>query len=77
MLEERNFDLLTGVNRGRFILIHDDGRKGTFPFQLRIYGLAEINALLLGVGFREVRAFSAFGAEPMSLGKRPLIVATR
>lgn len=76
-LEERNYDPLTGMNRGAFTFVHDDGRRVTMPFAMRLYGLAELRAVLLDVGFSDVQAFAGFGTEPMAIGKRPLVVATR
>lgn len=76
-IEERNYDPLTGENRGAFTFVHDDGRRATMPFAIRVYGLAELRALLLDVGFSDVQASASYGTEPMSIGKRPLVIATR
>jgi len=77
VIEEREFDLATSVNRclWRFL---ENGKLTEMPLDLRVYSCHELIALLRNCGFCAISAFGDLEGGPVTFDSRMMrLVATR
>jgi SAM-dependent methyltransferase len=77
VLMQRSYDARSGRNREDWRVIHPDGTEEHRWFQVRLYTLPELAALLERAGYTIERVFGGTQREEYSLNSRRLIVLSR
>lgn len=76
LVEERDFDLVESVTRGRFIHIHDSGERREFPYTIRLYTVTELVEMARVAGFETVDCYGGWDGEKLTLDSRLVLVAS-
>jgi SAM-dependent methyltransferase len=76
-LQERSFDLATGVSTETHTRVHPDGRRSDRRFQLRCYAVPEVVRLVEAAGFRDVVCAGGYAGEPLTRDTRLVLTAAR
>ena len=74
-LEERRFDLVTGIVEATHTLLGDDGVPRHRHHSLRVYTATELVRLLEQAGFGRIECFGSFAEEPLTRETRLVAVA--
>ena len=76
LLEQRTFDVISGVCQTTQTLIDPSGARESRTFSVRVYSATELRAMARAAGFAEVRCFGGFDGGPLGLDSRLVLVAT-
>lgn len=74
LLQEGQFDLLTGRNRERALVIEPGGTRRAFHISIRMYAASELHTIVEAEGMRVINTWGDFDGSPLSLDSRRLIV---
>lgn len=74
VLEQRSLDLMAGRLASEITVVYPDGRRRTWPYDLRLYTAPEVTRMLEAAGFVVTAAFGGYDGAPLSLGSSRLIV---
>jgi SAM-dependent methyltransferase len=74
MLEDREFDLRTGRNNVTWMMLFPDGRRHDQSHSLRVYTLAEFEAMLMVAGLVLQQAWGSFGGDPYGMDTNRMIL---
>ena len=74
VLEQRRLDLMTGRMTSEMTVIYPDGRRRTWPYDLRLYTAPEVTAMLAEAGLAVTEAFGGYDGAPLTLDSSRLIV---
>jgi ubiquinone/menaquinone biosynthesis C-methylase UbiE len=77
LLEQRSFDLASGVAQTTQTLVESSGERHSRTFSVRVYAATELLAMLRRAGFAEARCLGGFDGAPLSAETRLVIVARR
>jgi SAM-dependent methyltransferase len=77
LLEQRTFDLLTGVSQSTQTLIDGRGERETRTFSVRVYTATELLRMLERAGYADAKAYGSFEGDPFTTATRLVMVATR
>lgn len=76
LVEERDFDLVESVTRGKMIHIRDSGERREFPYTIRLYTATELVEMARGAGFETVECYGGWDGEKLTLDSRLVLVAS-
>jgi ubiquinone/menaquinone biosynthesis C-methylase UbiE len=76
LVEERDFDMVESVTRGRFIHIRDSGERREFPYTIRLYTVTELVEMAREAGFESVECHGGFDGEELTLDARLVLLAS-
>ena len=76
LLEERTFDLASGVAQSTQTLIERSGERESRTWSLRAYTATELRAMLKRAGFADARCLGDLDGGPLGTDTRLVIVAT-
>jgi SAM-dependent methyltransferase len=78
VLEQRTLDLMAGRIASEMTVIYPDGRRRTWPFDLRLYTAPEVTRMLREAGLSVAEVYGGYDGAPLSLDStRLLVVAER
>jgi ubiquinone/menaquinone biosynthesis C-methylase UbiE len=77
LLEQRTFDLTSGVAQTTQTLIEGGGERESRSFSVRVYTATELLAMLEGAGYAEARCYGDLDGGPFTSDSRLVVVATR
>jgi hypothetical protein len=75
LLEQRTFDLVTGVAQVTQTLIDGDGTRDSRTWSVRVYSATELVAMLFAAGFEECRCYGDFDGSRLTTDTRLVIVS--
>ncbi len=76
LIEERQIDYERGMTAVRHELVEPDGTRICVPYELRVYTVTELIAMLRDAGFADVAAYGDFDRTPVSRDTRLVLVAS-
>ena len=74
VLEQRRLDLMTGRMTSEMTVIYPDGRRRTWPYDLRLYTAPEVTTMLAEAGLTLVEVYGGYDGAPLTLDSSRLIV---
>jgi len=77
LLEQRSFDLASGVAQTTQTLVESSGERDSRTFSVRVYTATELLAMLRSAGFAEARCLGDLDGAPFSSRTRLVIAARR
>ena len=75
LLEQRTFDLASGVCQTTQTLIDPAGTRESRTYSVRVYTATELTAMARAAGFAEVRCFGGLDGSPLGIATRLVLVA--
>jgi ubiquinone/menaquinone biosynthesis C-methylase UbiE len=75
LLEQRTYDLVTGVAQVTQTLIDGDGTRDSRAWSVRVYSATELIAMLFAAGFEEARCYGDFDGGRLTTESRLVIVS--
>lgn len=76
-VERREYDPATSRIRTALLVIANETYHGQYEFDLRVYAPVELQRLLDGVGFNDVRMYSSFDGEELTRKSKRMVVLGR
>jgi ubiquinone/menaquinone biosynthesis C-methylase UbiE len=77
LLEQRTFDVATGVAQTTQTLVESGGERESRTWSVRVYTATELLAMIERAGFSDAKAYGSFEAGPLSAQTRLVVLATR
>lgn len=77
LLEQRDFDPVSGIAQETQTLIDPDGSRESRTFSTRIYSATELVAMLLAAGFEKATAYGDLSGAPFGTDTRLVLVARK
>ena len=77
LLEQRTFELASGVAQVTQTLVDPDGDRESRSYSVRVYAVTELLGMIEQAGFSETRAYGDLDGSPFDTGTRLVLVATR
>jgi SAM-dependent methyltransferase len=77
LLEQRGFDVASGIAQVTQTLIDGEGARESRTWSIRVYAATELLAMVRAAGFAEARCLGGFDGAPVGLDTRLVIVARR
>lgn len=74
ILEQRSLDLMAGRLASEITVVYPDGRRRTWPYDLRLYTAPEVTRMLDAAGFAVTAAYGGYDGAHLSLDSGRLIV---
>jgi ubiquinone/menaquinone biosynthesis C-methylase UbiE len=76
LVEERDFDLVESVTRGKMIHIRDTGERREFPYTIQVYTATELVEMARAAGFETIECYGGLGKEELTLDSRLVLVGS-
>ena len=77
ILQERSFNMLSGVNTETRTWISPEGETKTIDLLLRLYTAKELREKCEAAGLRVVKSFGDYDASPLTIDSRRVILVTQ
>jgi ubiquinone/menaquinone biosynthesis C-methylase UbiE len=77
LLEQRTFDVATGVAQTTQTVIESNGERDSRTWSVRVYTATELLAMIERAGFSGAKAYGSLAGDPLTTSTRLVIVATK